>query len=192
MTRPFGTTAHVTDADVIFVHAGLEERKLYGLNLFLQRRAPQILFSVGRFELRKFSKLGLPATVDLLQIAASTPPPQRHFFVWFDGTNLHTERIPLSRFGTLDEMKALIVWLEDHRDVRSVIFVSSAYHLPRVRLCYHALLRGRIRAQFASAPELHVESQSSDRFRHFHRCKMIFREISKIPVYAIMLCFHKT
>jgi len=192
MTRRFGTTAHAADADVIFVHAGLEERKIYGLNLFLQGRAPQILFSVGRFELRKFSKLSLPATVDLPQIAASTPPRLRHFFVSFDGTNLHTERIPLSGFGTLDEMKALKVWIEDHAEVRSVIFVSSAYHLPRVRLCFRALLRGRVRAQFVSAPELYAEVQPVIKSPYLRRWKMIFREILKILVYAIMLRFHKT
>jgi hypothetical protein len=191
MTRPFGTTAPITDADLIFVHAGLEERKQCGLTLYLQKRASQILFSVGRFELRKFSRLNLPATIDLLQIAASTPPPQRHFFVWFDGATPCTQRILLKRFGTLDEMEALKMWLGGHLEIRSVIFVTSAYHLPRVRLCYHALLRARVRAQFVAAPEYSVDPGPASELHHLHRWKMIFREICVIPLYAILLCFHK-
>jgi hypothetical protein len=44
-------------ADLIFVLAGRVYRKEYALDLFRQGLAPRILFSVSRFEIRRFSKM---------------------------------------------------------------------------------------------------------------------------------------
>jgi len=45
------------------------------ISRFVQRR---------RFEIHRFPELGLPQTIDLLQMARSIPPPQRHFFVLYE------------------------------------------------------------------------------------------------------------
>jgi len=46
------------------------------------------LFSVGRFEIRRFSKLALPIQLDLLKLAQDVPPTQRHYFVLFQVENV--------------------------------------------------------------------------------------------------------
>jgi len=61
-------------SDLIFVLAGRQSRKLYALELFRQALGGTLLMSVGRFEIRKFAQLPIPADVDLLQIASTTPP----------------------------------------------------------------------------------------------------------------------
>jgi hypothetical protein len=72
-------------ADVIFVLAGRMHRKECALELFRQGLAPRILLSVGRFEIRRFSKMALPASLDVLKLAEAVPPSQRHYFVFFEG-----------------------------------------------------------------------------------------------------------
>ncbi len=53
-------------ADLIFVLAGQMSRKDYALHLFRGGLAPRLLFSVGRFEIRSFSKMALPIQLDAL------------------------------------------------------------------------------------------------------------------------------
>ena len=69
---------HARPADLIFILAGQMSRKDFALQLFREGLAPRLLFSVGRFEIRRFSKLALPIGLDLLKLAQHLPPPQRH------------------------------------------------------------------------------------------------------------------
>jgi len=85
---------HAHPAELIFVLAGHMSRKDYALQLFRKGLAPSLLFSVGRFEIRRFSKLALPVPLDLLKLAQDVPPPRRHFFVLFQGTECHVEHVP--------------------------------------------------------------------------------------------------
>jgi hypothetical protein len=141
------------NTDLIFVLAGRESRKLYGLELFCQRLAPRILLSVGRFEIRSFSKLPLPAPVDLLGLASQVPPPQRHYFVEFEDGKVLAEPVRPGRFGTLTEMESLASWLTEHPKIHSVLFISSAIHLRRVKMCCQALLPVGIESVLISAQE---------------------------------------
>lgn len=126
--------------DAIFVLAGAAERKAYGLELYRAGLAPRILLSVGRFEIRRLPELALPAPVDLLSAAQSVPPPERHFFVEFSDGGVRYERTQVGRFGTLSEMASLAEWCARNPEVRSLLVVSSGYHLRRVRMCCRALL----------------------------------------------------
>src|SRR5258708_37088495 len=90
--------------DLMFVLAGRESRKLYGLELFRQRLAPRVLLSVGRFEIRSLSNLPLPGPVDLLGLADRIPPPQRHYFVQFERGKDLAEPIRPDRICTIAEM----------------------------------------------------------------------------------------
>lgn len=118
------------------------------MELFRQEVAPAILFSVGRYEIRRFSKMALPAPLDLLLLSRELPPPQRHFFAFFQGQQAVVEHIPPGRFGTLTEIKALARWLGDHPAIRSVLVVSSASHLRRVRMCCRFLLNPQLQLSF--------------------------------------------
>lgn len=139
-------------ADLIFVLAGRVHRKEYALELFHQGLAPRLLFSVGRFEIRRFSKMPLPVPLDLLKIAQELPPPQRHYFVSFDGQEVHVEHVRPRRFGTLTEIAALGRWLDANPTIRSVLVISSAGHLRRVRMCCRTMLKAEMKLAYLAAP----------------------------------------
>jgi hypothetical protein len=172
-------------ADLIFVLAGRDYRKQYGLQLFEQGLAPRILFSVSRFEIRRFSKLPLPVPLDLLQLAFAVPPPQRHFFVLFERSNIQVNYVRPRRFGTLMEIEALLCWLQDHTEVRSLVLVSSDSHLPRIRLCCRFLLRGDVEISLTSPPD------QPSRSRLTNRLTAVFLEALKTLVYGVVLVLRR-
>src|SRR5262245_13733886 len=65
-------------ADCIFVLAGRQERKVFGIQLWQQGYAPEVILSVGRFEWRRFYHLGLSGDGGLKAMVDRTPPVQRH------------------------------------------------------------------------------------------------------------------
>jgi hypothetical protein len=170
-----------THADAIFVLAGLRSRKLFAIQLLGQGVAPRVLFSVSRFEIRRFPELGLPQTIDLLQMAQSIPPPQRHFFVLFENQQFTVQRIPVRLLGTLGEIDALADWLIAHPEISSLFVVSSGSHLRRLRICCRRLLRRSVKCSFVAAPE---ESGNIGMNR-----KAILVECFKIVCYSVFLPF---
>jgi uncharacterized SAM-binding protein YcdF (DUF218 family) len=122
------------------------------LELFREGLAPKILFSVSRFEIRRFSKMSLPAPLDLLTLSSSVPPAQRHFFVLFEGPNVQVIYVKPQRFGTLTEIESLAHWLASHQDVRSVLLISSSSHLRRVGICCRSLLGGDLEVILKAPP----------------------------------------
>jgi uncharacterized SAM-binding protein YcdF (DUF218 family) len=139
------------------VLAGRVSRKEYALELLRQGLAPRILFSVGRFEIRRFSKMALPVPLDLLKLAQELPPPQRHYFVFFYGQIVQVEHVPPRRFGTLTEIETLADWLSKNPDIRSVLLVSSETHLRRIRMCCRALLDPKVELAFLATPSSQAE-----------------------------------
>jgi hypothetical protein len=134
------------------VLAGRVHRKEYALELFRQGLAPRLLFSVGRFEIRRFSKMALPVPLDLLKLAQEVPPPQRHYFVFFYGQLAQADLVPLRRFGTLTEIEELSRRLSENAGIRSVLLISSDTHLRRIRMCCRSLLSPKVELAFLSAP----------------------------------------
>jgi hypothetical protein len=168
-------------ADAIFVLAGRKSRKVYAIGLFEQGMAPRLLFSVGRFEIRRFPELGLPQTIDLLQMAQSIPPPQRHFFVLLENQQFTVQRIPVRMLGTLSEIGALADWLLAHPEISSLLVVSSGSHLRRLRMCCRRLLRRNVKCWFVATP---MENGNNDSNR-----KAIMLECFKIACYQVLLPF---
>lgn len=165
-------------ADVIFVLAGLKARKVFSIQLFEQGFAPRILFSIGRFEIRRFPELGLPQTIDLLGLAQSIPPPQRHFFVLFENKEFTAQRIPVKMLGTLSEIDALADWLNARPQISSLLIVSSAPHLRRLRICCGRLLRRNVRCSFVATPDERGSSHTA-----------ILVECFKMACYLVFLPF---
>jgi len=169
-------------SDVIFVLAGRECRKHFALELFRTGWAPILLLSVGRFEIRRFSNLELPAEFDLLAIASTTEPRRRHYFVEIDSGTAQASRITLSRFGTLSEIRAFSEWLQGHSSVRSATIVSSGFHLKRVRMCFRQLVPEGTKLHFVAVPD-----ESRYLRRHWWRDpnprRLVFSELLKIAVY---------
>jgi hypothetical protein len=188
---PSVTFSSESEVHLILVFAGLEARKSYGLQLLHERPASIILLSVGRFEIRKLPNLNLPVVIDLLKLAASIPPPLRHFFVWFENGSAFAERIQIGRFGTMPEIRALAAWLQERPEIRSMLIVSSAYHLYRIRLCCRALLPDRVLTRFVAAPETNEPTQPIFHIRWGQRTQMLLKEGVKIVVYAFVLWFYR-
>ena len=168
-------------ADLIFVLAGRVYRKEYALELFRQGLAPRILFSVSRFEIRRFSKMSLPVPLDLLKLAQELPPAQRHYFAFFEGQQVRTEQVLPRRFGTLTEIDALARWLNNNPDIGSVLVVSSDSHLRRIRTCCRSRLNPRLKLAFLAAPI------PSDESSGFASAKDDLTELFKLAIYWVLL-----
>jgi uncharacterized SAM-binding protein YcdF (DUF218 family) len=169
-------------ADLIFVLAGKVHRKEYGLELFRQGLAPRILFSVGRFEIRRFSKMALPVPLDLLKLAQELSPPQRHYFVGFQGQEVRVEHVPPRRFGTLNEIEALARWLFASQEIRSALVISSGPHLRRIRMCCRSLLDRSTALAFLASPSSQSEQNSA-----IASAADDLLELFKLSVYSVLL-----
>jgi len=142
-----------TGGDLIFALAGRQSRKNYALEMFSRGRVSQLLISVGRFEIRSFGDLPFPVRLNLPQMAASVPPSQRHLFVHLGNRTSAVEFVHKGRLGTLSEIRALQTWLATRSEIRSVLIVTSAPHLRRVRLCCRCFLPASIRFRLLPVDE---------------------------------------
>jgi hypothetical protein len=182
----------VGHADLIFTLAGRESRKVFALELFSQKQAPRLLLSVARFEIRPFARLPLvPVPLDLLQIAAPVSPPDRHFFVSFNDGEVEVGLVPRGRFGTLSEIRALAAWLNEHRGVSSLLVVSSATHLRRVRMCCRALLPRRIQILVLGVPNEHPYLRRDRWWQSRTARALVLSEPMKLLVYRLVLPLHR-
>jgi uncharacterized SAM-binding protein YcdF (DUF218 family) len=166
-------------ADLIFVLAGRENRKQFGIELFWHGVAPMLLLSVARFEIRRYAKLPVTPKIDLLELAAPVPPPQRHFFVFHDAQSATATRIPVRLFGTLSEIAGLASWLSRRKQISSLLIITGKAHMPRVRLCCRHLLPGRLRVGFQAVPDPDT--------RFWERLLLRSSELLKLIVYFLVL-----
>ncbi len=144
-----------------------------------------MLLSVGRFEIRRFASLELPAPLDLLTVASSTEPRCRHYFVTVASGAAEAQRIGVGRFGTLSEIRAFSEWLRAHRLVRSATIVSSGFHLKRIRMCCRGLVDKGTRLSFVSVPE-EGRYLRAHWWRDPNSRKLLLSEFVKIAVYRLL------
>lgn len=140
-------------SDCIFVPAGGQERKVYGIKMWRFGYAPQLILSVDRFEWRKLGELQLGADGGLETFAAQTLPDKQHFLI---GRNLQeTSCVPV-RIGRLQirsEARILAEYLTK-MPVRSLLVVSSPVYLRRTSLAFHrAFRKSGIDLKFVAVPE---------------------------------------
>lgn len=165
-----------SQVDLVFCLAGRKRRKLYALELFAAGKARQLILSTGRFELRRYPELPGVPQVDLLAIAASIPPPLRHYFVLIRDGCAYPQLIAKRRLGTYSEIVALGAWLAEHSEIQSVALVSSASHLRRIRRCWRALAPRSVRVEFLATPG--EEAQG---------LRALLSEVSKLMLYTVVL-----
>jgi hypothetical protein len=180
------SAGHARPADLIFVLAGHMSRKHYALQLFHERLAPRLLFSVGRFEIRRFSKMALPTQLDLLKLVQDVRPPLRHFFVLFQGSECHVEHVQPRRFGTLTEIAALARWLDANPDVRSVILISNESHLRRIRMCCRFFLSPGMEVALLAVPNSFSDS-AARQTSAIQSAGSDLLEFLKVFVYRVLL-----
>ncbi len=177
-------------ADLIFVHAGLEIRKSFAVELYYRGLAPRILFSVGRYEIRRFVNLALPLRIDLLKMVEKVPHRLRHFLVSVAGQQLEVQRISAGRLGTMREIEALTQWLEKRPQIKSILIVSSNIHLRRVRMCCGTLLPAGLKIHLLAVPEEHPGSGRTNWLADSQTRKLVLTEVLKIICYLLILPFH--
>lgn len=171
--------------------AGLQSRKIYGLDLWKQGIASRILLSVGRYEIRRFAALGLPIWSRLWELRSETLPAKRHFFVSFDGSTWDVVRIPVRPLGTLSEIRALGDWLQEQPQITSVLVVSSGPHLRRVGICCSKLLPRRV--TFCLTPERNrgdLSATSADSLWGLKSTELLLEGL-KLLLYVAVLKFYK-
>jgi hypothetical protein len=164
-------------------------RKAYALELLRQSLAPAILLSVGRFEIRRFSKMALPVPLDLLQMAQPVPPPQRHYFVLFRGQTVQAELVAMQRFGTLTEARILARWLAHHPEIHSLLVVSNEAHLRRIRMCCRALLPRTLQVTYVAGS---ADSQEEHQDAPSAAGQPDLLELLKVLVYWVLLRLRKS
>jgi hypothetical protein len=164
--------------DAIFVLAGRQERKVHGVDLWRVGYAPELILSVGRFEWRRFYDLGLPHDGGLQKLVDAVPPVERHFFVreWKD--RAESLAVPKGKYGTLTEALAAASLLREG-EYRSLMVVSSAFHLRRVALAFRRSFRGSgTRLVFVAVPNDPPESRSE-----------LLTELQKYFLYRLLLLY---
>jgi hypothetical protein len=177
----------VQPVDLIFVVAGLVERKPYGLTLFREGLAPLLIVSVARFGVSKLKHLQFPGAEELVQLRDRTPANERHFFMELDSSGVRTRKVKLLRWNTYGEVLALRDYLKGRNPAR-VMVVSTDIHLRRVALTFRKVF-GRTSTQFlfcAVPPDL----SSLHRHRWWTRAndrQYVLKETFKLAGYRIIL-----
>ncbi len=140
-------------ADCIFVLAGKQERKTYGIKMWRFGYAPQLILSVGSFEWREFAKLGLESNGGLEAQVEQNPGKKRHFLIRLDRQDINCTPVKEGPVGTRSEARELAKYLRDF-SIRSLLVVSSPVHMRRVALVFRRALRKTgIHLTFVAVPE---------------------------------------
>jgi uncharacterized SAM-binding protein YcdF (DUF218 family) len=190
-------------AEAIFVFAGGHPRKEFAAEIWRRGAAPVLVVSVGRFEWRRFAGLGLPGDVALRAAVEPVPPPERHFFVVVErgrgvagvpGTiaaapDARAEAFPIRRhrFGTRNEARALASLAREH-GWRSLVVISSGFHLRRVALVVRRALAGSgVRLSFAALPYDRDAYGPGRWWRRPRGVRVVLSEVVKLAVYGLFL-----
>lgn len=175
--------------DCIFVLAGRQERKVFGIDLWRRGYAPELILSVARFEWRRFYTLGLPADGGLRQLVDTTPPVERHFFVRLRDSQAKAILIPRGRLGTMTEGRELAMLLRQG-SIRSLMVVSTSIHLRRTALVFHRAFRGNgIDLAFVAVPEDLSSIRRSDLDALKEARAAIWEEFRKYCYYRLLVSF---
>ncbi len=133
-------TQPVCPADLVFVLAGLPERKRYGWELFQRGCAPVLLLSVGRSEARFLkARAAVPEDGDIISLLPIRPEKGNHIFLWVAQEGIHPEVVPLPELNTFGEIWALCKVIQQ-RAIRHLLLLSTDVHLRRVRYAVGKLL----------------------------------------------------
>lgn len=132
-------------SDCIFVFAGRESRKFFGMDLFRKGISDVLMLSVGRYEWRRFLKMKIVDEKNFKELVQSIPPSKRHFFVKVQKNTAISYPIFKGKFGTLSEARALSQIVIE-QDIKKMVVVSSEYHLKRAvesirKFCSHQDLK---------------------------------------------------
>jgi len=139
-------------SDLVFVHAGAKQRKVVALGLYSQGKIRSLLLSMTPGEAHNFAALKWPVPLEAVEAALSKLAVKQHAFVWLESGKVTVNCAPLGTFGTLSEVCQLDQWLHKHGGFSSVLMISTAPHLRRVRMCCRAILPGSLTVRLFAIP----------------------------------------
>ena len=173
-----------SQSDLIFVLAGRQERKAYGLKLFQQGIAPRIVLSVGRFEVRKMDAFGFQ-DLNLRELVKHMAPRDRHFFIEISDSSRSVRPASIKRVGTYGELAALAAYLGG-RQIKTLTVISTSVHLRRVRLCCRKIggLR-RLNISYVPVPESLSSFQRDQWWKKLDQWSYIGSEYLKLLAYQL-------
>lgn len=175
-----------TKPDAVFVFAGGQARKEHAARLWRDAVAPVLVVSVARFEWRRYALLGLPGTEKLHAAVQHLPPKERHFFVILERGNADIRHVVPRRWGTRNEARALALLARERR-WRSLLVISSGFHLPRVALVVERALRGSGCAVAYEAPPAGTDPHGPGRWWRSRRgIRLVGSEVAKRLIYAFL------
>ena len=99
-----------------------------------------------------FAALKWPVPLEDVEAALSRLAVEQHAFVWLESGKVTVDRVPLGTFGTLSEVCQLDRWLHKHSGFSSVLMISTAPHLRRVRMCCRAILPSSMTVRLFAIP----------------------------------------
>ena len=173
----------VEPCDLVFVLAGLPERKSYGLKLLRDGITPKLVLSVARFEIRKFAAtpLGDPAMIDR---ARSLPAGQRHFFVEATANRTTRQLANLEGSGTFAELWAFARLLPE--SPLRIGIVSTTIHMRRVHLCCRRIRCLRpYQIRYYPVPRASSSLRDSEWWRSAFGRKYVLSELFKLAWYFV-------
>ena len=169
-------------SDLVFVHAGAKQRKVEALRLYSQGKVRSLLLSMTPLEAHNFAALDWPVPLDAVAAALSKPVDKQLAFVWLESSRVTVDRVPLRTFGTLSEVCHLNQWLQKHGGFRSVLMISTAPHLRRVRMCCRAILPGSITVRLSAIPAYRYWDRN--KWWSFGRTRVaVLLELPKLLIY---------
>lgn len=181
------------DADLICSLAGRRKRMIFAMKLFSQGRAPSVLLSVSPWEIGwGLQNLPWPVPLDFPPTGSSVRSMENHFFVAYDAGRSTVVQVDIGTFGTLSEIRALANWLPGRPHIVSLLVVSSAPHLRRVRMCCRALLPQRPQIRFLAVPSENAFLDRDTWWKNSRTRTMVISELPKIFLYSVLLRFHRS
>lgn len=179
--------------------AGHRNRKIYGARLLREGWASRVLMStenpgyIARVLEQEAGSTWQPGNAVWRQVHAASKLPQPasgYFFVDLDSERWLVEPIPIGWFGTLSEVKALSGWLMRHPAIGSLLIVSSATHLRRIRMCCERFIPKRCRVRMIAVPTDQAQLGATLP-RERTGLSRILAEWVKVVLYWLVLPFHK-
>jgi len=169
--------------DVIFVLAGRDDRKPYGLKLFQQGLAPRLILSVGRYEVRQTaSTFDRP---ELLEIRDSLPASRRHFWMDFLGGDVRISPANLRETNTFWELYQVSDYLGTKPS--RIALVSTSIHLRRMRYCCSLIPSFQSRSiQFLAVPEETSSFQKRGWWKRADHWWYVISEYLKLAGYHVL------
>lgn len=172
-------------SEIIFVLAGLPERKTYGLELFRHGIAPRLILSVGRFEVRQMDEFGF-RDLSLREKVARMVPRERHFFIEVSGNSRTVVLAGIPQVGTFAELSALADYLAQ-QPVHSLTIISTSIHLRRIRWCCRSIpsLREK-KISYVPVPEEMSSFRRVGWWRRLDHWSYLTAEYTKLLAYPFL------